>query len=242
VTFHFEPNPRELEQYHFAIKDLDHMTRSMEWLWPDEDESLAGDLPTLCDVDTEVLPYIPEDRRRVVLQAGGAIGAWPKRFSQLFDLVYTAEPYPPSFHCLTVNAPELNIIKMNVALGNEHRMVKMDFPEHRERSATGKENIGGFRVVGSGDIPMLKIDDFNFPMLDLIYLDLEGYELMALRGAERTIRECKPWIVLEDKASCSRRYGYEPGEIEQYLKQEFGYRTVKRFHGQRDVLIAPPNE
>lgn len=219
---------------------LPYFPADMEFLWPDEDESLAGDLPTLVDLDTEVLPHVSENRRAAVLQAGGAVGVWPKRFAQLFDIVYTFEPYPPSFHCLCVNAPELNIIKFNAALGDRHRMVKMDFPEHRARSVAGKENIGGFRVVGAGDIPMLKIDDFNFPRLDLLYLDLEGFENEALRGGLATILQCKPYIVMEDKQGCVSHFGHKVGDVEHYLHGHAGYRTIKRFHGGRDVMLAPP--
>lgn len=219
---------------------LDLFPETKAWMWPDEDESLAGDLPTVRDIDTEVLPHLPADRRATVLQAGGAVGIWPKRFAQLFDIVYTFEPYPPSFQCLAFNAPEAHIIKFNAALGDVHRMIKMDFPEHRARSRTGKENIGGFRVIGAGDIPMLKIDDFNFPRLDLLYLDLEGYELMALKGGIKMIRACNPYIVMEDKAGCCQTFGYQVGDVEKYLAAEAGYRTIKRFHGGRDVMLAPP--
>ena len=210
------------------------------WLWPDEDESLAGDLPTLLDVDNEVLVHVPEDRRRVVVQAGGAVGVWPKRFAQLFDLVYTFEPYPPSFLCLTANCTELNVIKFNAALGDKHQMIKMDFPEHRARSRTGKENIGGYRVIGAGDIPVLRLDDFNFPMLDLLYLDLEGYEIFCLQGGINMIRQCQPYIVMEDKGGCMT-YGHQVGDVEKYLHAEAGYTTIKRFHGNRDVMLRPPN-
>ena len=227
------------EGFRYQEHELNYFPEHFQFLWPIEDESLAGDLPTLVHLDTEVLPHLPGDRRCVVLQAGGAIGAWPKRFAQLFDLVYTFEPYPPSFRALVWNCPEQNVIKFNAALGDVHRMVKMDFPEHRKRSATGKENIGGYRVIGAGDIPMLKIDDFNFPRLDLLYLDLEGYELMALKGGITMIRACQPYIVLEDKAGCCHQFGYQVGDVEKYLAHEVGYRTIKRFHGGRDVMLAP---
>lgn len=230
MTYRLEPNPPELHEFFGA---------DFEWLWPDEDESLAGDLPTLRDVPAEVFPHLPEVRTRTCIQAGGAIGAWPKYFAQHFEQVYTFEPYPPSFHCLTVNAPELNVHKYNAALGNEHCMVHMDFPEHRQRSATGKENIGGYRCTGPGDIPCLRIDDFAWhDDVDLLYLDLEGYELFALRGGIETIKRSRPVIVLEDKAGCCTTFGYKVGDVERYLQSEAGYRTVKRFHGGRDVLLV----
>lgn len=237
MIYRWEQNPPELH---------DVFGHDWQWKWPDEDESLAGDLPTLLHVPTEVFPYVPEPRRRVCLQAGGAIGAWPKYFSRMFEQVYTFEPYPPSFHCLTVNVPELNVYKFNAALGEKRGLVYMDFPEHRQRSETGKENIGGFRCFRSdradltmelANIPTLRIDDLELPVLDLLYLDLEGYELFALRGGIQTIARCRPTIVMEDKGGCMT-YGHKIGDVEKYLIANVGYQTVKRFHGNRDVLMV----
>lgn len=231
MTYRWEPNPPELHEFFGA---------DFQWKWPDEDESLAGDLPTLLHVRDEVYPHLRKDRTRICIQAGGAIGAWPKFFARAFEEVYTFEPYPPSFHCLAVNAPELNVHKYNAALGDHHQFVHMDFPEHRQRSETGKENIGGFRCFfdpGVATIPTFRIDDLALPVLDLLYLDLEGFEIFALKGGIDTIRRCRPTIVMEDKGGCMT-YGHKVGDVERYLHAEADYRTIKRFHGTRDVLLV----
>jgi hypothetical protein len=45
---------------------------------------------------------------------------------------------------------------------------------------------------------MLRIDDFEFENVDLVWLDVEGLEFEALKGAEETIKEWKPWILAEN--------------------------------------------
>ncbi len=224
--------------YRYEKHGLPYFPEDFEFKWPDRDESLAGDIPTLRDVDRHVLPHLDADRRSVVVQAGGAVGVWPKRFAQIFDVVYTFEPYPESFHCLCVNCPELNVFKFNAALGESPGWAHMGFPEHAARSRTGKENIGGYRILQEGDVPVMTIDSFKWLQIDLLYLDLEGYELFALRGALSTIRRCKPVIVLEDKAGCCQQFGYKVGDVEKLLHGD-GYYTVERFHGGRDVILAP---
>jgi hypothetical protein len=97
-------------------------------------------------------------------------------------------------------------------------------------------NFGGFRVLKGGDVPVLPIDVFEFPLCGLLMLDIEGYELFALRGAVETIKRCKPVIVLEDKHGCCTDFGYKVGDCEKFLAQ-FGYQTYKRFHGGRDVIV-----
>lgn len=206
-----------------------------KFLWPTADESLHGDIPTLAQLDTEVFPLVKE--KRVVVQAGGAMGMWAKRMSQVFDVVYTFEPTPQSFHCLNFNCPEENIVAFNAALGEKPGMINMQFPEHRARSKTGKDNFGGFRCFPGGYIPTMRLDDLELPHCDLLFLDLEGFELFALKGAIATITQHHPVIVMEDKG-CSRAFGYEKGAVENYLRDNADYKTLGRFHGGRDVVCV----
>ena len=63
---------------------------------------------------------------------------------------------------------------------------------------TSADNCGMHRIHGEGAIPMLPLSAFNFPMLDLIQLDIEEYEINALRGAYGIIDQHKPVIILEN--------------------------------------------
>lgn len=213
-----------------------YFAKDFKFLWPRRDESLHGDIPTLAHLDTEVFPLV--QNKRVAVQAGGAMGMWAKRMSQVFQHVYTFEPTPDSFYCCSFNCPEMNITPMNAALGATPGLVSMDFPEHRNRSNTGKDNLGGFRCFPGGTIPTIRLDWLELPMCDLLFLDLEGYEMFALLGAIETIKRCKPVIVMEDKG-CSRAFGYEKGDVEKFLAENADYKTLKRFHGGRDVVCVP---
>ena len=222
--------------YRFQEHGHTYFPDDFKFLWPRQDESLHGDIPTLAHLDTDVFPLIAT--KGVAVQAGGAMGMWAKRMSQVFDAVYTFEPTPQSFHCLNFNCPEENIVAFNAALGSGPGMVNMQFPEHKKRSKTGKDNFGGFRCFKGGHIPTMRLDDLHLPRCDLLFLDLEGYELFALRGALATIMRCSPVIVMEDKG-CSNVFGYAKGDVEKFLQAEAGYSTLGRFHGGRDVICVP---
>ena len=224
--------------YRYQEHGHPYFDETFKFLWPRQDESLHGDIPTLAQLDTEVFPLVKN--KGVVVQAGGAMGMWAKRMSQVFDVVYTFEPTPQSFNCLAFNCPEENIVAFNAALGSEPGMVNMQFPEHKARSKTGKDNFGGFRCFPGGYIPTMKLDDLKLPGCDLLFLDLEGFEMFALMGAIKTINDHHPVIVMEDKG-CSRVFGYQKGDVEKYLQSEAGYRTHGRFHGDRDVICVPPS-
>ena len=60
-----------------------------------------------------------------------------------------------------------------------------------------------------GDLCMsLTIDAFTYSSLILIQLDIEGFELNALQGAEKTIKQHRPIIAIEDnKLNCSEFLG-----------------------------------
>lgn len=171
-------------------------------------------------------------QHRVAVQAGGHLGIFPKALAELFDWVYTFEPAADLFAHLMHNAPEPNILKFQAALGDARRMVGLS-RERRDGKPDAHEGIT--HVFGEGPIPTLRIDDLNLPVCDLIQLDLEGWEMYALRGAAETIRRCRPVLALE----VNKNLGYV-GIQQEWLRdavKALGYRFVKRMHS--DELYVP---
>lgn len=141
-----------------------------------------------------VVPMVKS--RRVAVQAGGCLGVFAKYLASQFDAVYVFEP-STQFVDMTHNAPEANIVRFQAALGSRHEMVD---PVCGLRGNDGKTVLhsGMTRVeAGAGIVPTLRVDDLDLPQCDLIYLDVEGWELFALQGAEETIRRCRPIITCE---------------------------------------------
>ena len=193
-------------------------------VWPKEDRDCAAVVfKTPGDMDV-ALEHCKG--RSVVIQAGGNCGVWPRWLSDKFAAVYTFEPDPVNFYCLAQNCPQPNIITIQAALGDEPGFVDLK----RER-----RNIGAHYIEGKGLIPTLRIDDLGLEACDYICLDIEGYEMKALKGAVRTLAEFKPVIQIEDKG-LSDKYGSAKGDIEIWLHQALGYEVVDRPH--RDVIMV----
>lgn len=132
--------------------------------------------------------------RSVAVQAGGNLGVWPKRLSELFATVYAFEPAADLFARMMRNAPESNIVKFQAALGCERGLVGMS-QVRRDGKSNAHEGIT--HVSGPGNVPTLMVDDLGLTVCDAIILDIEGYELYALMGAVDTLRRCRPLVAAE---------------------------------------------
>jgi len=166
---------------------------------------------------------------RVCVQAGGCLGVFPKFLSTRFDVVYTFEP-SAQFVAMTANAPENNIIRMQAALSDGHEMVN---PVTSLDGYEGKKvlHVGMTQVKAGGIVPSLRLDDLALPACGLLYLDVEGHELRALRGGEKTITTHRPVVVCEVNKSIG---GVD--DVSQYLLA-LGYRLKTRI--QSDEVYVP---
>lgn len=154
------------------------------WAWGKFEGSAAGlkwnrrDLANL----EYVLAMTPG--RKLAIQAGGNLGIFAKRLAEEFETVLTFEPDPENFAILCRNAPEPNIFKIQAALSFCRERVAVS---HKRRDGKPAKHEGTYHVDGPGRVPAVRIDDFVSDACDLIYLDVEGYELRALKGAFNTL-------------------------------------------------------
>lgn len=161
------------------------------WVWR-EGENGAWDGPHQEWINSHKDGYLKYCKKfDVVIQAGGNQGLYPRLFSQYFKTVYTFEPDSYNFHCLVNNCQQDNIVKIQAALGPESKLISIS-------GDPGMTNSGTISVIqDKGIIPQVTIDSFNFDTVDLIQLDLEGYEAEALKGAIKTIEKFRPIVACE---------------------------------------------
>jgi len=171
--------------------------------------------------------------KRVVVQAGGNLGIFPKRLAEDFVEVHTFEPDPILFGWLKANAPEKNIFAQQAALGKSREPIRVS-GERRDTSGRAAHE-GLTHVAGAGEIPQILIDDLALRRCDLIYLDIEGYELNALQGAERTIETFRPVIVVEINGNC-KHYGVTDKALRGWIRER-GYKC--RFTLNSDEVFVP---
>lgn len=202
------------------------------WLWPTADsiafEVIGREAAQLPDI----LDHVPPDRRRVCVQAGGNCGLMVRPLAAAFETVYTFEPHPVNFACLVHNLDGCpNVVKLQACVGNVGSPPAglAGWPR-----STRSGNTAAVYVEGPGIVPVLAIDSLCLPACDLLMLDVEGYEMEALRGAYETIESCRPVIVLE-LIGHTKRYGVTSAEIVAML-DALGYRAVHRL--ERDTVFV----
>lgn len=191
--------------------------------WPASDRECAAVIWNSLDDLDGVVPLCRG--RSLVVQAGGNCGVWARHLAGLFDRVVTFEPDPLNFACLVLNTAGTNVTAFPAALGDRHGWCDLD----RKRG-----NAGAHTVRAGGSYPVMAVDSLGLPACDLLYLDIEGSEPAALRGALDTIRRFRPVIAFEEKG-LSVQQGSPAGSSEALLLGE-GYRVVAR--PARDVVMV----
>ena len=74
-----------------------------------------------------------------------------------------------------------------------------------------------------GKIPVKTIDSFGWTDVDLIKIDVEGYEMKVLEGANDTLENVK--FIMIELNNNTKKYGSSNGKIEEHLK-ELGFYEI----------------
>ena len=121
--------------------------------------------------------------------------------------VYGFEPQPENFACAqwTRRLNGLNNVELaNAGLGEGRAHGKMVTAQNGLEMGGASYIVQGDKVEpnagGFKEVAIVALDDALPGDADIgvIHLDVEGYELPALRGAMRTIARCRPHLLLEN--------------------------------------------
>lgn len=190
------------------------------------------------------------------VDVGANHGMWTLALSRAVGesgRVYAFEPVPFTFGVLRGVAGRLaNVTLANKGCSDRSGTVEMTVPLQRsgtsddlqahlsERRADGDEDAGGSIAVGC---EMTTLDEAlaGVTGVSLLKLDIEGAELLALRGAAGTIERERPAIVCEVDASFLAGFGQRPADVVEYLAR-WGYEPNRYDAGRRRLeRISDPD-
>jgi FkbM family methyltransferase len=145
------------------------------------------------------LKFLPQDiikslNNKVFLDCGAYVGDSALMFIRDYNpsKVYSFEPIIGNYNNLLVNIENnnlKNLIPINKGLGEKSYILNIH-----------SLDVSSFiSEAGDAKINVISIDEFvseNDLSVGLIKMDVEGYELEALRGAKNTIKDFKPLLLI----------------------------------------------
>jgi len=177
----------------------------------------------------EAMKYVPEDRRRIALDIGAHCGIWTVQLAEFFDHVICFEPLPGHIEIWHQNMADYKVngkaTMFPIALGAETRETRIK----AEWGLSGKSHVDD--VLDSAiPVPMQRLDDMKFEVIDFIKIDVEGYEPFVCQGGKETILRHKPVMIVEAKPKNAQRYGVADDEVVRLL-ESWGAKMVKAIVG-----------
>ena len=94
-------------------------------------------------------------------------------------------------------------------------------------SYTSSDRVGRIKDRGNIKVPIKTIDSFQYENVGFIKYDIEGYELRAIKGSEKTIKKYFPVIVVEqnkgnlDSVRLLEEWGYTCKGVDEMFKQDY---------------------
>ena len=132
--------------------------------------------------------------KRVCIDIGANVGLWSCDLVKKFRHVIAFEPVEDFRNCFKENVLEGNYSLYPVALGNRESLIEMNIVQGN----TGHSHVN-LESIGKGSIPLKTLDSFNFKEVDMIKIDVEGFEEEILLGAINTIEKNNPVLVIEQQ-------------------------------------------
>jgi FkbM family methyltransferase len=152
---------------------------------------------------------VPEDFKsdNIIIDGGANLGFHSIQFAKLANQgkVYSFEPQPLIFNVLSTNVlinGATDVIKQfRLGLSNKEEDLKMS-PLKEQIFSEDCINYGGRGLTdsneGEEEVQLTNIDNLNLSKLDLIKLDVQGFELKTLLGGKNTISTHHPIIFIEN--------------------------------------------
>jgi FkbM family methyltransferase len=203
--------------------------------------------------DWEVYYFCTDDSLEVLVSAcspgdrfldiGANIGFATLRAAQQIGengCVYSLEPYPDTFsklkRNLQLNLPP-NVHAYPVALGAvaaDARLVVV------KADNLGRNKISSQPKTLGVPVSLVTLDSFcknqDIDRIDIMKLDVEGYEAEVLKGGREVIRRWRPKMLIEIGDENLRAQGSSPAEIISMLLN-FGYK-IKDARSNKDVDLS----
>ena len=159
----------------------------------------------------------------VAVDAGAYIGLHTVTMSRAFGTVHAFEPQQGIYRLLRANLAlndSTNVVTHNVALYDRAGPMRLAPPDRQEVPTPMRDGHPDYARItnaaaltfevadeGGGEVHAVALDDLALEGVALIKVDTQGADLRVLRGAEDTIRRCRPVILFEWERDLGLQHG-----------------------------------
>ena len=222
-----------LIEEHGLVVQLDN---GLKFGWNPEDVRQAvsiainhGDYET---TERQILEVVAEGAE-VILDVGANCGWYAIHLQARMapnGIIYAFEPVPKTHEELKANIKLNNlqdkIKEQNIALSDQSGTAVMYLPSFSGSPAASLRNLHEEEENIEVECKLEQLDEFchtrGMARIDLIKCDVEGAELLVLRGGKESIKKYRPVLFIEILRKWSHEFGYHPNDILNFL-HELGY-------------------
>ena len=163
--------------------------------------------------------FLSSNKNLVGLDLGANIGYYTLLMAKYCDKVYAFEPEKNNYDILSKNIlmnKYINIIAENKAVGDKQKEgflnIAMEAGSHSFLDSIKSRKVEKVRIV--------KLDNYFDKVSEkpnIIKIDIEGYELEALRGARNLLKNVRA-ILIEYNVGLMKENGRDPIELFNFIK------------------------
>lgn len=162
------------------------------------------------------LPYVKTFG--VALDIGAHVGYFSKYMLEHFKNVVAVEPVIENVDCYIQNVDMSRVVLITAAAHYKYELLNL---------SRGGDNSGDWRVASTGEVICLGVplDVYGFTDVSFIKIDVQGHEVAALMGLQKTIERWSPPILVEITNDKTREYLESIGYVlaEQAKKDDYVY-------------------
>jgi len=147
-----------------------------------------------------------------VIDVGAWCGTWAKAIEPYAKRVIAYEPDKIHFECLQKNCT-INCTPRMEAVGSEMGKISLTEDDFTQAKRVNKE----------GSIRLVTLDSTEYTNIDMIKIDVEGYEMEVLKGAKRLL-DTVQYVMIELNNN-SKKYGSSNRDIEKHL-ESLGFKVL----------------
>lgn len=230
----------------FIVK---HITNNLKFALFPNDNAVSSSIINGWQYEPYMFEFLEKNNilttGREIIDIGANNGSFAVDFAHLVGdkgKVYAFEPQRLIYYqlCGNVFMNGLdNVYTFNFALGNVCDTIYMEKSNYYD---SGNVNFGNIKVDKINQpldfssrllkadkewIMQLTLDSFAFNDIAFIKIDVQGYELNVIKGAEKTIAEHRPYLFVEFEDDLLQEAGTSEKELQEKI-ESLGY-VVKRF-------------